>query len=466
MRHSKIFIRILVFTAIMGMSYAQTRWSLQNNPISPSNTNDLGKVQFVSSTEGWISAPNGILLHTSDAGMTWNEVIPFPNDTVSSMSDPAITMWWVNQTHGWKMNWLGTNFSDAHGAVIHRTTDGGVSWTKKILSTTPGDIGFQLQFVDENNGWVLIYNFSTGNAQFLRTTDGGDNWNQFIGAGIFYFVDVNNGWAFTGTGPQGANPPYNIYHTTNSGTDWTKQFADGIGGGYNAIQFTDLKNGWIVGDSSKILKTTDGGNNWIRITNTGIDPKSRSKCIFFLNENTGWIGTNDGKIDDNPERVLLHTTNGGANWTKEYPPVSNGIFSIYFWNENNGYFTAGNCVQNCDGPDSLKIWQGVIGHTNNGGLASVEAINNSIPSRYSLFQNYPNPFNPSTKISYSIPQADFVTLKIYDILGNEVSTLVNEERSSGSYEIEFNASSLSSGVYFYRMQAGNYTSAKRFVLMK
>jgi len=83
-----------------------------------------------------------------------------------------------------------------------------------------------------------------------------------------------------------------------------------------------------------------------------------------------------------------------------------------------------------------------------------------------LYQNYPNPFNPSTKIKYSIPHSSFVTLKIYDILGKEVATLVNEEKSVGNYEINFNAKNLSSGVYFYRMQAGSFTDTKKFILLR
>jgi len=86
------------------------------------------------------------LLHTTNAGINWIIVKPFPNDTITSMSDPAVTMWWVNQTHGWKMSWLGTTISNAHGAIIHQTTDGGTTWQKKVLSTTNGDMGFQIQF--------------------------------------------------------------------------------------------------------------------------------------------------------------------------------------------------------------------------------------------------------------------------------------------------------------------------------
>lgn len=89
-----------------------------------------------------------------------------------------------------------------------------------------------------------------------------------------------------------------------------------------------------------------------------------------------------------------------------------------------------------------------------------------IPQTNKLYQNYPNPFNPETKIKYSIPKINFVSLKIYDLLGNEIATLVNEEKPSGVYEVEFNASNLSSGIYFYRLQAGEFILTKKLVLLK
>ncbi|RJP61180.1 MAG: T9SS C-terminal target domain-containing protein [Ignavibacteriales bacterium] len=85
---------------------------------------------------------------------------------------------------------------------------------------------------------------------------------------------------------------------------------------------------------------------------------------------------------------------------------------------------------------------------------------------FELKQNYPNPFNPSTVISYSIPQNAFVTLKVYNILGNEVSTLVNEQKAAGNYSVTFNASQLSTGIYFYTLQSGNYSETKKLILMK
>ena len=88
------------------------------------------------------------------------------------------------------------------------------------------------------------------------------------------------------------------------------------------------------------------------------------------------------------------------------------------------------------------------------------------PLAFQLEQNYPNPFNPSTKISYSIPQEGDVTLKIYDVLGNEVATLVNEEKPAGVYEVEFNAGNLSSGIYLYKLTAGNFIQTRKMILIK
>jgi len=85
---------------------------------------------------------------------------------------------------------------------------------------------------------------------------------------------------------------------------------------------------------------------------------------------------------------------------------------------------------------------------------------------FSLSQNYPNPFNPSTTISYSLPQSNFVQLSVYDILGSRVTVLVNKEQTSGNYKIEFNASFLTSGIYFYRLQSGGFTETKKLILLR
>jgi len=102
-------------------------------------------------------------------------------------------------------------------------------------------------------------------------------------------------------------------------------------------------------------------------------------------------------------------------------------------------------------------------------LSDITGLNNpvsEIPSKYDLKQNYPNPFNPVTKISFDIPKQGLVTMKIFDVLGREVKTLINEIKAPGAYSVDFNASELSSGVYFYRLETNGFMDIKRMMLIK
>ena len=112
---------------------------------------------------------------------------------------------------------------------------------------------------------------------------------------------------------------------------------------------------------------------------------------------------------------------------------------------------------------------GTIFRTTTGGTTWLEEDQldgGTVPQYFTLYQNYPNPFNPSTKIKYSVPQSSKVVIKVFDILGNEIESLVNEEKPSGTYEITCYAENLPSGVYFYRLQAGSFVETKKMVLMK
>ncbi|GBD86208.1 hypothetical protein BMS3Abin03_00118 [bacterium BMS3Abin03] len=99
------------------------------------------------------------------------------------------------------------------------------------------------------------------------------------------------------------------------------------------------------------------------------------------------------------------------------------------------------------------------------GVSAVEDKESIILS-YELYQNYPNPFNPQTTIKYQIPELSLVALKVFDVLGSEVVTLVNEEKQTGTYEVEFDATGLPSGVYFYQIKAGNYIETKKMLLLQ
>jgi Secretion system C-terminal sorting domain len=108
-------------------------------------------------------------------------------------------------------------------------------------------------------------------------------------------------------------------------------------------------------------------------------------------------------------------------------------------------------------PDKLRSWEQ---------LTDIRSVGNITPAKYSLEQNYPNPFNPSTIIRFSIPEANRVSLKVYNLLGQNVATLINENLNAGSHEVSFNAENLSSGVYFYTLQSGTFTLTKKMILMK
>ncbi len=109
------------------------------------------------------------------------------------------------------------------------------------------------------------------------------------------------------------------------------------------------------------------------------------------------------------------------------------------------------------GIDALNVVRSLVGVSHN---------NNQIPKEFNLSQNYPNPFNPTTNISFSVPKAGNVKVSVYDVLGNEVATVVNEYKQAGSYNVNYNASALSSGVYFYKMVSGSFTETKKMTLVK
>ncbi|NWG28536.1 MAG: T9SS type A sorting domain-containing protein [Ignavibacteriaceae bacterium] len=131
----------------------------------------------------------------------------------------------------------------------------------------------------------------------------------------------------------------------------------------------------------------------------------------------------------------------------EFPAVNARYVQVNFINNNQSNWAG--------------LWEGEIW-----GIELITSVNDDLPSEFLLYQNYPNPFNPSTKISWQSPVGSEQTLKIYDILGNEVSTLVNEFMEAGNYEIEFNASTLPSGVYFYQLRAGDYLQTRKMLLLK
>jgi len=292
---------------------------------------------------------------------------------------------------------------------------------------------FNVFFYNNFVGWIA------GDKGVLKTTNNGLNWEVCLSYDWMYsvyFVDQNTGWAGGRFGK--------LIKTTDGGNTWTDQ-QGGTGATYYSIKFSDENNGWAVGDYNTIIRTTNGGATWIR-QSSGIQSNSLKLSeiqIAVDDANTAYISTYENHI--------LKTTNAGQDWYKSTLPGYSSYNSIFFSSENIGY-AAG------FGASILK--------TENRGITGVVNENNILPESFSLNQNYPNPFNPKTVIRYKITNSDNVSLKVYDILGNEVAELVNEKQNAGSYSVEFNGSGFSSGVYFYRLESGNNFDTKRMLLIK
>ncbi len=176
--------------------------------------------------------------------------------------------------------------------------------------------------------------------------------------------------------------------------------------------------------------------------------------------NLGWYINVDGVIvaSDTDWKGQLGAA-GNFSAPVDTPTIGQCISGFWGHNQYDGGFNG--IVDRFRASSKQKDWL-----LSNSTITGVGEKSKSIPKLYDLSQNYPNPFNPATTINYSIPQTNFVTLKIYDILGREISTLVNQEKLPGNYEVKFDGSKLASGVYFYRLQAGSFSDTKKLLLLK
>jgi photosystem II stability/assembly factor-like uncharacterized protein len=421
---------------------ANTDWTLQINPAEA--ITEVGKIQFVSLTEGWISISPGGLLHTTDGGTTWARKRLHPTDIICSIVDPAINMCFINPSIGWVIKTLGTDvFLDAHGAVIYKTTDGGLNWQKNILSQVDGDMGGQIQFIDANNGYCSIYNSMSGLGKYFKTSDGGTTWNESPTDGtiaILHQVDSNNSWGISGVVSD--FPPYTILYSSNSMTNYTHQFVDYSEGKFNAIHFTDLNHGWVVGEKGKIIKTNDGGENWDVIVNTGITSDYTCKSVYFLNATTGWIGAqidnSDSKtMESTNYAIVVHTTDGGANWTTQTTPTLNP-YSIFFWDVNNGWLTSED--------NQIAHYAGALG------------IKENIVNKYLTI--YPNP-TTGTFYFNLIKTDSKIHIEIYNLSGQKVYEASKRENQTSN---EINFVPQSKGVYLIKIDEGENSYSEKILI--
>ncbi|VAX15716.1 hypothetical protein MNBD_IGNAVI01-2834 [hydrothermal vent metagenome] len=219
-----------------------------------------------------------------------------------------------------------------------------------------------------------------------------------------------------------------------------------------------------VDSDNHIWATTSGNNNHIGyVANSNCESFSSLDIGFdFLpsypvglgvdSYNTKWIGSTNG--------LVRYDENNWSSFNRDNSPIpGNWINNVFIDNNENVWFAFADTIPNSNG---LAIYNenGIVG------ITDVDEQKNNILVKYGLSQNYPNPFNPTTTIAYQIPNDGFVNLVVYNTLGQVVSTLVNEYQTSSKYSVQFDASNLPSGVYFYRLESGSFIKVNKMLLLR
>jgi len=501
----KIFTAIIILVFICSQNLLAQGWQWIDTGFPdiifdmsfPPGQSDIGFAVGSNLTFGG----DGIILKTTDGGSSWSKISV---DTIPGLKSVCFTS-------------VDVGYAGGHQNFLMKTIDGGSTWTLIVIDTKLWYFN-NIEFWDANNGIVVSYPSSV-----YRTTDAGANWSICIGikrdvqdicyadANTVFVVggdetiskSTNGGLIFLDNydgvlqslflGVEFFNINYGIVGgengkvlvTTNGGTDWTIRNAGGFGL-MRGIHIFNEENAYVVGTPEQVFKTTDGGITWVSDFN-GANTVALYK-IKFTENNTGLICGSQGKFLINTDYVPVELSGFTAivdgndvqlNWATETELNNSGFEILRSVDGNNWkniafvpgfgtvseprtyYFTDAELKS---GFYSYRLKQ--IDFDGSFEYSDIVNVFVSSPIDYNLEQNYPNPFNPNTLIKFSISNEVQVNLSVFNILGEKVKELKNEIMKPGYYEVEFNASSLASGVYSYRIKAEDFVETKKMVLLR
>ena len=492
---------------------AGASWTELSTHFTTSSIND---VSFADNSTGYIVGINGFIAKSTDGGHSWtqqtstftgeiNEVIaPSPNVAVAGC-DGGVVLRTTNGGTLWEQIATGitgtnsdilaidfindsTGYVAAYNGITAASTDGGATWT--IRGSVPAGNPWDMDMADDKFGWIA----ATGE-RIIRTSDGGYSWEtQYTGGGLgtygisfidravgvaggtggntFYTTNGGNNWYAAVTPPGNTvwgihiaeSPVYGTvaltacasgysYISKDGGMNWTLEPRQTINT-FSDICMTDAAHAWIVGNSGGIVA-------YFEPSNVPVEMNSFTASVNGNNVTLNWITAtelnNKGFEIQRLDMKEVERT-GTESWNKIGFVDGKGTLSesvSYVYNDRNlepGHYSYRLKQIDLDGTTKLFTLD--------------EAIEIAAPSNFFLEQNYPNPFNPSTRIRFNLPADEFVTLKIYNSLGQETAVLINENLKAGYHETGFSAANLPSGIYFYTLRAGNYTSVRKMQLIK
>ena len=411
--YNLIFYLVLLFPFLS--LNAQT-WQQQASGVG----NSLISVFFLDEMKGWAVGNYGAIIHTTDGGENWSQQTSGTNKDLNSV-------YFIDTSTGWTCGSQGT---------ILKTTDGGNSWSPQNSFTVYNLLS--IDFVNASIGWAV-----GAGGTILKTTNGGTNWAHQNSPFSEYisdvdFVDSLYGWAATFA--SGATET-NIIKTTDGGDFWELVTVPMlIPFPVFSVDFIDRNTGWVVGYLEIIYKSIDGGNNWFE--QQSYTSETVLYSVSFADEYNGWTVGSGGQID--------HTSDGGNLWETQSSGTTNILWDVYFVNPTTGWIVGDNGL--------------ILKYTTPVSVDDSES--RSTPDQLILEQNYPNPFNPITTIEYSILEGGYVKLEVYNSLGEKITTSIDEYKEAGTYKVNFNVGSLSSGIYFYKLTTSNHSSTKKMLLIK
>ncbi len=410
------FNLIIIFFLFAAFCFSQNGWQSQYSGV----TSKLYDIFFLNSNTGFVVGDSSVILRTTNAGANWNRISVGTDHPFRSIYFPNQYTGYIGGGKSYVV--IGFLIRDR---VLLKTTDQGLNW---YLVYTDGNYPSEdVYFLNSETGW-------SGGTGLIKTTNGGLNWVNYGGAVTkIYFKSETEGNYWGNFGSSG------IFKTVNGGFNWFNAgefYAEG------GITFTSDLNGYATGTNG-IIKTTDGGNNWFSILNWDGNWRMSN---YFINDNTGYTVGYGTDLNQTP--IIQKTTNGGISWSI-YHTGNVPLYSVFMVNDSNVWIAGA-------GGKILR----------NSTAVNIQSLQSETFIEFSLSQNYPNPFNPSTNLKFGIPDLGFVSLKVYDALGKVVRTLVNESRPAGYYNVEFDGSDLPSGVYFYKLERGDFIETKRMLLIK